>query len=325
MATAFHRAAKSKRDRVEVRNFQNRLDQELDRLQRGLLLGSWRPGPLRSFRIRDPKVRIIHAPAFPDRVVHHALMAHAGPVLDRMLVDDTFACRVGRRTVAAVQRCQHHVRRFPVWTKVDVAGYFPSIDHDILLRMLWRKFRDPGIRHLMETIVRGFAPGTGKGLPIGALTSQHFANFYLSPLDRLLSEDRRVRAIVRYMDDVIWWTDDRSNARAVFDDASQFVEERLALAFKPGTVFGRSRDGVDFCGVRVKPGALLLSRRRRKRYAEHRQAWEEAWLDGRVDGLGLQAGYASALAVTLHCDASRWRGRQLAQQPVARELQEHLG
>lgn len=325
LEAAFHRAAMGKRDRMVVRSFQDNLDCRLDDLHRELLDETWRPGPLRSFRIRDPKVRIIHAPAFGDRVVHHALIAHVGPVLDRMLIDDTFACREGRGTIAAVQRCQQHIRRFPCWTRVDVAGYFPSIDHDILLGMLWRKFRDRGVRNLMQTIVRSFAPDTGKGLPIGALTSQHLANFHLSPLDRLLSEDRRVRAVVRYMDDVIWWTDGRSEARDVFAGAAEFVDERLALNFKPGTVHGRSRDGVMFCGVRVKPGALLMSRRRKKRYSWHRRTWEAAWLDGRIDGRELQAGYASALAMTLHCDSTGWRAGQLRQHPVAPELSEVLG
>jgi len=95
LAAAFHRAAAGKRTRPQVQRFAANLDYELASLRREILAGTVEVGRMRRFRIRDPKPRIIHAPCFRERVLHHALMAHVGPVLDRALVDDTYACRVG--------------------------------------------------------------------------------------------------------------------------------------------------------------------------------------------------------------------------------------
>lgn len=118
LTAAFHRAALGKTDREEVRRFRADLTGNLTRLRAGLLDGTLELGRLHRFQIYDPKPRIIHAPCFPERVLHHALMAHVGPVLDRALIDDTYACRVGKGTLAAVQRVQHYVRRCPWYAKI---------------------------------------------------------------------------------------------------------------------------------------------------------------------------------------------------------------
>src|SRR3954467_13201881 len=133
LATAFHAAARGKRGRGDVEAFQSHLDYELASLRADLLAGTLSPGPMRRFRIRDPKPRTIHAPCFRDRVLHHAVMAHVGPVLDRALVFDTYACRTGKGTLAAVQRASTHAKRFGWFTQIDVRAYFASIDHMVLL------------------------------------------------------------------------------------------------------------------------------------------------------------------------------------------------
>ena len=156
------------------------------------------------FRILDPKPRLIHAPGFPDRVLHHAIMAHAGPVLDRGLVDDTYACRTGKGTLAAVQRACAQAGRFAWFAQIDIRAYFASIGHERLLALLQRRFRDRDLLALLRRIVGAHQPTAGCGLPIGTLTSQYFANFYLNGLDRLLLEHMRVRGYVRYLDDAVW-------------------------------------------------------------------------------------------------------------------------
>ena len=118
-----------------------RLDRELSDLQADLIAGTWAPRPMRQFRIHDPKPRLIHAPCFRDRVAHHAIMAHVGPVLDRVLVFDTYACRTGKGTLAAVQRATEHAQRHAWFGQIDVRAYFASIDHAVLLRLLERRFK----------------------------------------------------------------------------------------------------------------------------------------------------------------------------------------
>jgi len=320
LAAAFHRAALGKHSRREVLSFATDLDAELASLRHEILAGTVQVGRARRFRIHDPKPRIIHAPCFRERVLHHALMAHVGPVLDRALVDDTFACRTGKGALAAVQRAQHQARRWPWWVKIDVRSYFASIDHAVLKGLLARKLKDRGLLALIGRIIDSHQDAPGKGLPIGALTSQQFANYYLAGLDRMLLEDCRVRGLVRYMDDLVWWGEDRAVVRDALLEARDFAADRLVLEFKEPVLLGRSRQGLSLCGYRILPGWLLLSRRRKRRYAECRKQWEDAYAAGCIDEQTLQAGYAGALAVTAHADAATWRREQLRRLPLAAEL-----
>lgn len=184
LARALWRAAKGKRHRPEVARFLANTERELAALQRDILAGDVEVGIMRSFTIRDPKPRTIHALQFRERVLHHALMEVVGPVLERALVADTFACRLGKGSLAAVVRAQQHIRRFPWYVQIDIRAYFASVDHARLQRALRRRFKNAGLLALCDRIISAFAVTPGRGLPIGALTSQHFANFYLDPLDR---------------------------------------------------------------------------------------------------------------------------------------------
>lgn len=316
LAWAACRAARGKRQRQPVRRFLADLPRELSSLARDILEANVRVGAALRFRIHDPKPRWIHAPPFRERVLHHALIAHVGPVLDRALVADTFACREGKGALACVRRAQYHARRFAWYVKVDVCSYFASIDHGVLLGLLRCRFKDDGMLRLMRRIVAAHEHGPGRGLPIGALTSQHFANYYLAGLDRFLLETCRVRGMVRYMDDVVWWCDGCRDAVESLARVGQFLRERRRLSLKPSAQVNRSRHGVTVCGYRVLRGTIRLSRRRRRRYAAARARWERAFARARISGPVLQAGYASVLAGTLHADALAWRREQLARRPV---------
>lgn len=315
LAAAFWQAARGKERRADVQRFSAHLDAELARLRDDILSGRAPEGRWTSFHIHDPKPRRILAPCLRDRVLHHALMIHMGPVLERALVDDTFACRPGKGTLAAVRRAQEHARRFSWFVKADVRAYFASIDHAVLRGVVRRRFKHPGLLALCDRILDRTPDPPGRGLPIGALTSQHFANTYLDALDRFLLEALRVRALVRYMDDIVWWCDSREAARDTLTAARTFLERERRLALKPHARIGRSSQGLLFVGFRILPGALRLSLRRRRRYVAARGRWEAAFAAGRIDGRGLQAGCAAALAITAHADATAWRRAELLRRP----------
>jgi hypothetical protein len=322
LATAFHAAARGKRGRPEVEAFRDDLHRRLARLRERVMDGEWTPAPMRAFSIRDPKPRLIHAPAFADRVLHHALMAQVGPVLDRSLVFDTYACRIGKGTLAAVRRAADHAARHPWCARIDIRAYFASIDHGVLLGLLDRRFRNRNLMDLFARILAAHHTAPGRGLPIGALTSQHFANAYLGGADRFVLETCKASGLVRYMDDMVWWGPDRAAVRGVLGETTGFLADRLHVTVKSPVHVGRSGHGLGFCGFRVLPGRLRLSRRRRRRYGEIRRAAERAALAGRLDARGLQSAYAGALALTVHAQARGWRRAQLLRVPVDPALEE---
>ena len=316
LAWAFWRAARGKRHRPEVQRFAASLDRRLDRLRGEVLDGTVALGRYHRFQIRDPKPRVIHAPEFPERVLHHALMAHLEPVFERYLVDDTYACRAGKGSWACVLRAQEHCRRLPWYLKLDVRGYFASVDHGVLKALVRRRIKGAGVLALVDRIIDAYEAAPGRGLPIGALTSQHFANLYLAPLDRYLLEELRLDGLVRYMDDVVAWHRDRATLRRALAASQELAARRLRLEIKPSWQLQRTVRGLSLCGFRVYPGTLRLSARRRRRYREARRSWERAYLAGVIDATELQAGYAAALAVTHGADALAWRRRELAARPA---------
>lgn len=300
-------AARTRRSRPEIAAFLSNTDRELSDLGNELLSEQWRMQPLREFVIRDPKRRMIHAPAFRDRVVHHAIIRQAGDVLERGLVDDTFACRQGRGPLRAVLRAQTFSRRYPWYVKVDVRQYFPSIDHEVLRVALLRRFKGDAFLRLLHTVIDGYCTTAGKGLPIGALTSQYFANLYLNAADRWIEMNPDCRSAVRYMDDIVIWADDRNSAIGIRDSLRRFVADKLQLSLKGDGQLNRSSHGLTFCGFRIFPGAIRLTLKRRRTYAQICRRWEQAFQNGQIGAVELQANYASAYSVAKHADAEQWR------------------
>jgi len=318
LSAAFWRAARHASARIELERFAADLPAQLARLREDILAQRVPDNRWQELAVFDPKPRRVLAPCFRDRVLHHALMLHMGPVLDRALIADTFACRVGRGALAAVYRAQQHTRAHPWFVKVDMRGYFASIDHTILLGVLARRFKNPALLGLCERIVRQAPPcGTAadRGLPIGALTSQFFANSYLDGFDRFLLEQQRVDGVVRYMDDVVWWCATREQARDTLAAARAFLTEHRRLTIKPDARIGRSVAGVTFLGFRILPCALRLSLRRRRRHRAARRWWEAHFVAGRADSLQLQRGYDSAHAIVQHAASLPWRRLELARRP----------
>ncbi|MCP3920023.1 MAG: RNA-dependent DNA polymerase [bacterium] len=273
---AAQRAARGKRRVAGVARFLADLEPELLALQRELRSGQWRPGSPTTFRIHDPKERTITAAPLRDRVVHHALIDVLEPVLERRMVDASFACRRGKGTHAALARARRLVRRHEWFLKLDIARCFDSLDHGVVLDCLARVVKDRPVLELARTIV---ATDRGVGLPIGSLTSQWFANLVLDRLDHFVLEDLRVGGYVRYMDDFVLFGDDRAALRRAHDAVARFVEHELRLRLKDrATILAPTREGLPFLGwrlyrgtTRLRPGNLRRIRARlRHRRWEHR-------------------------------------------------------
>lgn len=309
------KAACGKRHRPDVIFFTSQLDQHLNQLAQAILQGSVPYGHYREFYIHDPKKRLIHAACFEDRVLHHAIMNLAEPVFQRTLVPSTYACRPGMGIHRAITQVQTNLRRYLWYVKVDIAGYFPNIDHNILFSLLQRRFKGDEFMHLLWRIIDSYHAQCDKGLPIGSLTSQYFANYYLDGADRFLLEHPKIQAHVRYMDDILFWCTGKQDARQLLAALRDYLYSRRQLQIKPDTQINRSVCGVTYCGYRVLPGIILLTQRKRQRYRQLRQQWENAWRDGKISELELQQAYSSVHAITLHTDGLAWRKRNLQLHP----------
>jgi RNA-directed DNA polymerase len=305
------RAARGVRARPAVKRFFSDLDHELMSLRREIMAGTVEVGRSTEFMVFDPKPRRVLAPVFRERVLHHAIMAHVGPVLERTLVWDTFACRIGKGTIAAVLRAQHHSRRFPWFGQIDVRSYFASISHDLLMGHLERRFRNAELRRLLQRILEAHEDSPGRGLPIGSLCSQHLANFYLTRLDRAVLERSPARAMVRYMDDLVLWANSRADVVEALRVAEKVVVQELALQLREAPTINRVEHGLSFCGFRIYPGVLRALPRRKKRYVQSRRKWERKYVAGDITADKLQRGYDAAAGILAHVDSLAWRRRQL--------------
>jgi len=308
---AMNRASLGRRSKPSVAAFLFQAEGNLLQLQADLLGRTYQPGPSTIFTIHDPKERTIHAPPFRDRVVHHAVCAAVAPVFERVAIFDSYACRCGKGVHAAVARAQQFCQRWRYFLKLDVAKYYPSIDHDVLKVGVRRLVKDRAVLQLLDRIIDHGPPGApvGKGLPIGNLTSQHFANLYLGALDHFAKESLGVEGYVRYMDDVALFSDTKRELWLWHAALSKYIGENLRLRWKnEATVLAPVSEGVPFLGLHIWPRIKRLTRGRRRRFVHRLFAAhgamildldEQQWLDSMTSTV---ASAAIADTYRLRCD-----------------------
>lgn len=264
---AFVKAARGKQDRGEVVRFRAFFDENLAELHRQLLARRVEVGDYRFFTVHDPKERVICAAAFRERVLHHAIMNLCEPVLEHYAIFDSYACRTGKGQRAAVARSREFAGRFAWYLKLDIRKYFDSIDQTVLQSLLARRIKDRDLLDLVARILANYEVAPGRGLPIGNLLSQHFANFYLGLLDHWLKEERGIAGYLRYMDDFVLFADDKATLQAELAAIEGFLRERLRLELKENRQLNRTACGVPFLGLRVFPHGVRLTPRSRRRFA----------------------------------------------------------
>jgi RNA-directed DNA polymerase len=314
---AFHKALRGKRDRKDARQFALRLDAHLEDMTRLLLVGTFPVGRYRQFIIHDPKERIITAPCFAERVLHHGILNVCEPVFDRWLIADTFACRLGRGRLAALLRARQFARRFPFFLKLDVRKYFDSIPHDGLYERLARRFKDTRLLLMFRRIIGSFRGAAGRGIPIGSLTSQHFANFYLGWFDRFVKEQLGIKGYVRYMDDMVLWSESRARLKDALTAGTDFLRKELRLELKPSPYLNRMEHGMDYLGCRLFRDHMVLARRSRVRFRRKLSQLQQAHAAGLLGGAALQQRATALIAFTRTPGLSSWRYRTAVLQKLA--------
>lgn len=295
---AYLNARDSKRFNYEVLDFFANLEDDLVKLQNELMDRTYKLGKYREFYIYQPKKRLIMALPFRDRVVQWAIYQVVNPEFVRGYITDSFACIEDRGSHKAVKRLYYWLRQVGkrpekyYYLKLDISKYFYRVDHDILMEILKRKFRDDDMIFLFDRIVNsdntkfGLPPGKGpgevkrserlgeKGMPVGNLSSQMFGNLYMDKLDQYCKRTLGIHFYIRYMDDVIILNQDKDQLHNWKRLIEVFLKEKLQLDLNDKTCIRPITLGIEFCGYKLWNTHIKLRKStalRMKRYLKKKQ------------------------------------------------------
>jgi len=284
---------RNKRNTINALRFEISAEENVLRLERELKNRTYRPARSILFASRKPKLREIFAADFRDRVVHHVLVDHLERIYEPIFIHDSYACRKNKGTHAAVMRQQNFLRKISkngkaraFYLQLDIKDFFTSIDKSVLFCLMKRKISDPGMLWLTEKILFHdptesfllrdseaivdkvpankslFGKQNLKGLPIGNLTSQFFANVYLNELDQFVKHVLKARYYIRYVDDFVLLSEDEEKLRMWQGEIEAFLSEKLLLRLHPKRrKLQPISNGIDFLGYIIRRDYILVRRR----------------------------------------------------------------
>jgi len=288
----YYYCRRNKRNTINALRFEAEQEKHLIDLQQALLKRTYQPGRSVCFFATRPKLREIFAADFRDRVVHHLLVDYLEKIWEPVFIHDSYACRKGKGVHGGVQRLQKFIRSAscngsrPVWyLQLDIRNYFMSIDKDVLFAQLSAKIKDETALWLTQLLVyhdctkdyvmRGnpalmkaipshktlFGCDENKGLPIGNLNSQFFANVYLNSLDQFVKHELKCKYYLRYCDDFILLSHDQAQLEDWREQITEHLQKKLKLSLNPRQLLLPVSNGINFLGYIVRRDYLLVRRR----------------------------------------------------------------
>ena len=297
---AYFECRRTKRNSKSALQFELDYEHNLVELCDDINEGRYRISPSIAFVVRRPKLREVFAADFRDRIVHHYVIRRLNPLFERLFINDSYSCRTGKGTLYGIRRiarfmdeCSHGYTKDAYVLKLDIRGFFMHIDKALLERKLCQFIEEQYFgrdKHIVMRlcsqivandptqgcIIHGtrndweglpcdkslFHVGAGLGLPIGNLTSQLFANFYMDGFDKYVTEGLGFKHYGRYVDDFVLISDDRDRLKSSVPLLRRFLSERLHLELHPDKVYLQPcRHGVKFTGAVVKRGCLYVGNR----------------------------------------------------------------
>jgi len=321
---AYRKARLGKRGRTAVMKFEQNLEGNLLQLQQQLIDGTYQTGRYHRFSIFEPKEREAASLPFRDRVLQHSLCAAIEPIWENRFISDSYACRPGRgmhrgadNTQLMLQKVQReHGHIFVL--KADVSKYFANIDHGVLKRLLRRHIACPQTLalcdHILASSINHVIP-VSKGLPIGNLTSQLWANIYLNALDQYVKHELKCRYYSRYMDDFVIAHPDKQKLQTIKLKIEYFLNQTLCLKTNSKTqifpVALKNGRGLDFLGYHLWPTHRRLRKASISRIAKTLKRLQKEYSTGKIGLKDIRQSLISWIAHASHCQSYGLRDKLL--------------
>ena len=316
----------NKRKKADVQRFEWELEQNIFQLHRELRGGAYRHGGYSSFFIQDPKQRHIHKADVRDRVLHHAVFSVLNPIFEETFIFNSYSCRIGKGTHKGFSALESMIRKEtknysnPCFVlKCDIKQFFGSVDHAMLKSILKRRIKDENAYWLLKEIIDSFSSEHSdifyaRGLPIGNLTSQLFANVYLNELDQFVKHKLKIKRYARYTDDFVIVASDKDYLLDILKSINSFLKEKLALKMHPKKIQIRKyRQGVDFLGYVALPHYRAVRNKTKKRIFRKLKMRIVQHKAGEIDEKSLNQSLQSYLGVLSHADTHKLKEELLNQ------------
>ena len=314
--SAWDKFKSDKQKKRDVQKFEWRLEENIFQLRRDLKYGRYKHGAYTSFYIHDPKQRHIHKAIVRDRILHHAVFAVLNPIFEPTFISNSLSCRIGKGTHKGIDILGKTLRQVssnsfkPCFAlKCDIKKFFETVDHSILLSIIHKRIKDVDAIWLLKEIVESSISKYStlferKGLPLGNLTSQLFANIYLNEFDQFIKHKLKIKHYVRYTDDFVIVNGNKLYLENLIVSIRSFLSNELALELHPKKVTMRKfHQGVDFLGYILLPHHRLLRTKTKKRIFRKLKKKTEEYKNGVISKQTLEQSLQSYLGVLSHANA----------------------
>jgi hypothetical protein len=256
---AFEKAKRHKSWQRKVKIIEANLDYYIEKLQNDLITGQYKTAEYKLKTIYEPKKRDIYIlPFYPDRIVHHAIMNVLEPILDNRFIYNSYACRKNKGQHKGSIKCMEYTRKFKYCLKCDISKFYPSINHRLLKKVIRKKIKCKKTLNLLDEIIDSV--NTPTNVPIGNYLSQWFGNLYLNELDVFLKQENCVKNYLRYCDDFLLFSDDKTYLNKMAKIINEYVVKILELKLSKCVLFPTAQ-GVDFLGYRHFHAGYVLVRK----------------------------------------------------------------
>lgn len=260
-------ASKGKSKQYAIVSHRANRDMNLLSIQNMLIDKTFRTSPYTIFKVYEPKERDVYRlPYFPDRIIHHAIMNVLEPIFVKTFTTDTYSCIKGMGLHKASRRLTKALKNesdTKYCLKIDIKKFYPSVDHDILKKLLRRKFKDNDLLWILDEII-----DSADGIPIGNYLSQYFANFYLTYFDHWIKEVLQVKHYFRYADDIVILSPRKDYLHGLLSKIRTYLDTNLNLQVKQNyQIFPVASRGIDFLGYVHYHTHTMLRKTIKKRFA----------------------------------------------------------